>query len=57
MTEPTLREPRTATGRKVVAMMSTNHIDPDLAAELFVLDAPPDLELLSSETTPEAAAP
>ena len=29
------------TGRRVVAMMSTNHIDPDLAAEIFVLDEPP----------------
>jgi uncharacterized protein YbcI len=28
------------TGRNVVAMMSTNHIDPDLAVELFVLDGP-----------------
>jgi uncharacterized protein YbcI len=26
------------TGRSVVAFMSTNHIDPDLAAEVFVLD-------------------
>jgi uncharacterized protein YbcI len=26
------------TGRPVIAMMSTNHIDPDLAVELFVLD-------------------
>jgi len=26
------------TGRKVVAFMSANHIDPDLAAEVFVLD-------------------
>ena len=30
------------TGRTVVAMMSANHIDPDLAAEIYVLDAPPD---------------
>ena len=30
------------TGRKVVAMMSANHLDPDLAAEIYVLDAPPD---------------
>jgi uncharacterized protein YbcI len=30
------------TGRTVVAMMSANHIDPDLAAELFVLDGVPD---------------
>jgi len=26
--------------RRVVAFMSTNHIDPDLAAEIFILDAP-----------------
>lgn len=26
------------TGRKVIAFMSTNHIDPDLAAELFILE-------------------
>jgi uncharacterized protein YbcI len=30
------------TGRNVVAMMSANHIAPDLAAEIFVLDGPPD---------------
>lgn len=30
------------TGRSVIAMMSTNHIDPDLGAELFVLDRAPD---------------
>jgi uncharacterized protein YbcI len=30
------------TGRKVIAMMSANHLDPDLAAELFVLDGPPE---------------
>ena len=29
------------TGRTVIAMMSANHISPDLGAELFVLDAPP----------------
>jgi uncharacterized protein YbcI len=26
------------TGRRVSAFMSTNHIDPDLAVEIFVLD-------------------
>jgi hypothetical protein len=26
----------------VIAMMSANHLDPDLAAELFVLDGPPE---------------
>ena len=28
------------TGLKVLAFISGNHIDPDMAAELFVLDAP-----------------
>lgn len=28
------------TGRKVVACMGTNHLDPDMAVEVFVLDAP-----------------
>ena len=35
------------TGRKVMAFMSANHIAPDLAAELFVLE--PDGEAVSSE--------
>jgi uncharacterized protein YbcI len=29
------------TGRTVLAMMSANHLNPDLAAEIFVLDGPP----------------
>lgn len=29
------------TGRNVLAMMSANHLDPDLGVELFVLDGPP----------------
>jgi hypothetical protein len=29
------------TGRKVLAFISGNHIDPDIAAELFVFDEPP----------------
>ena len=28
------------TGRKVLAIISGNHIDPDIAAEVFILDAP-----------------
>ena len=31
------------TGREVIAMMSANHLDPDLAAEIYVLDSPPEL--------------
>jgi uncharacterized protein YbcI len=30
------------TGRRVQAMMSANHLDPDLGSEIFVLDHPPD---------------
>jgi uncharacterized protein YbcI len=29
------------TGRNVVAFLSANHIDPDLGAEIFLLDGPP----------------
>jgi uncharacterized protein YbcI len=29
------------TGRKVVAFISGNHIDPDIAVELFILDGAP----------------
>ena len=29
------------TRRKVLAFISGNHIDPDIAAELFILDGPP----------------
>jgi uncharacterized protein YbcI len=39
------------TGRNVVAMMSTNHIDPDLAVELFLLDGPL-TDPVVSQTTP-----
>jgi uncharacterized protein YbcI len=30
------------TQRTVIAFMSANHLEPDMAAELFVLQAPPD---------------
>ncbi len=29
------------TGRSVLAFISGNNLDPDIAAELFVLDGPP----------------
>jgi len=29
------------TGRNVIAMLSANHIDPDLGAEIFILDSAP----------------
>jgi uncharacterized protein YbcI len=30
------------TGQRVTAMMSANHLAPDLAAEIYILDGPPD---------------
>jgi uncharacterized protein YbcI len=41
MREDCVAKVQDITGRRVVAMMSANHIDPDLAAELFVLDGAP----------------
>ena len=39
--EPELRAAvERLTGRKVIAFISGNHADPDIAAEVFVLDAP-----------------
>ncbi|GAC1476531.1 MAG: hypothetical protein PVSMB3_19960 [Candidatus Dormibacteraceae bacterium] len=35
-------------GRRVVAFMSNNHIDPDLAVELFILE-PPAVHLVSAD--------
>lgn len=35
------REIETLTGRKVIGFMSDNHIDPDLAVEVFVLESLP----------------
>ena len=29
------------TGRNVIAFMSANHVNPDLASEIYVLDGPP----------------
>ena len=42
------------TGRKVVAFMSANHIDPDLAAEIFVLDGPPELTHASAHQSAQS---
>ena len=41
MKDEAIAQVQTLTGREVIAMMSTNHIDPDLAAEIFVLDGTP----------------
>ncbi|HEY1238642.1 MAG TPA: Na-translocating system protein MpsC family protein [Solirubrobacterales bacterium] len=42
-----------ATGRKVIAYMSSIHVDPDLAVELFVLEP---LDEPAPEESPEPAA-
>jgi uncharacterized protein YbcI len=39
------------TGCKVIAMLSANHIDPDLGAEIYVLDGPPRLTLGAASPT------
>ena len=41
-----------ATERKVIAFMSDNHIDPDMAAEVFVLE--PQAEPVEKEVEPVA---
>jgi uncharacterized protein YbcI len=40
------------TGRNVVAFMSANHIEPDLASEIYVLDGSPEYNTASSGQTP-----
>jgi hypothetical protein len=49
MREDAIAKIEELTGRKVTAFMSANHIDPDLAAELFVLE--PDGEAAPSDDT------
>lgn len=44
MRDELIRAVESATNRKVVAFMSANHIDPDLAAEVFVLEPSGDSE-------------
>ena len=38
------REIEELTGRKVIGVMSDNHIDPDLAVEVFVLEPVPSMD-------------
>ncbi len=33
------------TGRNVIAFMSANHVTPDIAAEIYVLDGPPEYDM------------
>ena len=38
------------TGRNVIAMMSANHLNPDLGAEIFVLDGAPEPQPTAGDT-------
>ena len=51
MREESMAKVAELTGRSVVAMLSANHVNPDLGAEIYVLDGPPDYQLLSSAET------
>jgi uncharacterized protein YbcI len=44
------------TGRNVIAFLSANHVDPDLAAEIYVLDGPPN-HCLEPAGAPTAQSP
>jgi uncharacterized protein YbcI len=44
MQDQVSRDIEDLTGRKVIGFMSDNHIDPDLAVEVFVLEPLPDPE-------------
>jgi uncharacterized protein YbcI len=46
-----------ATGRKVIAYMSSIHVDPDLAVEIFVLEPMEEPDQGEAETAPEAEVP
>jgi uncharacterized protein YbcI len=41
MREESMAKVGELTGRKVIAMLSANHVHPDIGAEIFVLDGPP----------------
>ena len=40
MGEELTRSVEQLTGRRVIALMSDNHLDPDMAVEVFILDGP-----------------
>ena len=48
MREESMAKVAELTGRPVIAMLSANHVNPDIGAEIFVLDGTPDHQRLSS---------
>ena len=55
MREESMAEVAELTGRRVVAMLSANHVNPDLGAEIYVLDGPPDHQRLASADLTDGA--
>jgi uncharacterized protein YbcI len=56
MREECIAEIGQLTGRKVIAFMSANHIEPDLAAEILVLDGPPRFNEHDEQSSPDSEA-
>jgi uncharacterized protein YbcI len=44
MREESIAKVGELTGRKVTAMLSANHVNPDIGAEIFVLNGPPEYD-------------
>ena len=57
MREEAMAKVAKLTGRPVTAMLSANHVNPDLGAEIFVLDGTPDHHQLSPHETTDGASP
>lgn len=54
MREESMAKVGELTGRRVIAMLSANHVNPDIGAEIYVLDGPPDHQRLSSAEAMDA---
>ena len=54
MREESIARVAELTGRQVTAMLSANHVNPDIGAEIFVLDGPPDHQRLASAEATDA---
>jgi uncharacterized protein YbcI len=54
MREESMAKVGELTGRRVIAMLSANHVNPDIGAEIYVLDGPPDHQRLSSANASDA---
>jgi uncharacterized protein YbcI len=55
MREESMAKVAELTGRKVIAMLSANHVAPDLGAEIYVLDGPPDHQRLARADATDGA--